>query len=280
MIEGYLDESGIHDGAAICIVAGYFGGRGQWKRFEKDWLGMLQDFEIPLAEFHAKDIFPKPKGYFHPTKWNGNIKALQNAIAETIAKQTKIRPVTGGIIVNDFNSFPLAERRYFTGAIIRNGAFASSGCPSKPYFVPFVQILERVCEYANVGGKAHFFFGVDRPFYEYATTMFKQIGNDDLRDGPWAWKKKLGTLAAPKASETPQLQAADFLANLTYHHMLDARDQAGIVPPSPLLAKCISNMRSPGDFFFQTKQNLQASLVISAELSIALRQLAEERSAR
>lgn len=27
MIDAYLDESGIHDKAAICVIAGYFGGR-------------------------------------------------------------------------------------------------------------------------------------------------------------------------------------------------------------------------------------------------------------
>jgi len=25
MMEGYFDESGIHDGAKVCIVAGYYG---------------------------------------------------------------------------------------------------------------------------------------------------------------------------------------------------------------------------------------------------------------
>ena len=32
MIDAYLDESGIHDGADICVVAGYFGGPSQFKK--------------------------------------------------------------------------------------------------------------------------------------------------------------------------------------------------------------------------------------------------------
>jgi hypothetical protein len=35
MIDAYLDESGIHDGAEVCLIAGYFGGRVQWRKFSK-----------------------------------------------------------------------------------------------------------------------------------------------------------------------------------------------------------------------------------------------------
>ena len=160
-----------------------------------------------------------------------------------------------------------------TGATMRGERLVTSGSPNKPYFVPFVQVLMQICNYAPVGGKAHFFFGLDRPFYEYATTMFKQIQNDDLQGGPWAWKQRLGTPASPLAAKTPQLQIADVLANLTYNHMLDAGDDAGRVPPSPLLAKCIGNMRSQQDFYFNTRQNLEDSLVIALELNQKLREL-------
>jgi hypothetical protein len=68
MLHAYLDESGIHDGAAVCVIAGYFGGSGQWRNVEADWRDMLADFNIPMEEFHAKDIFPKAKSFFHATK--------------------------------------------------------------------------------------------------------------------------------------------------------------------------------------------------------------------
>ena len=34
MIFAYLDESGIHDGAEGCVVAGYFSKKGPWRRLE------------------------------------------------------------------------------------------------------------------------------------------------------------------------------------------------------------------------------------------------------
>lgn len=63
MIEAYLDESGIHDGATVCVISGYFGGRGQWKRFEEAWRNALKQSQVPLGEFHAKEVI-KRKGFF------------------------------------------------------------------------------------------------------------------------------------------------------------------------------------------------------------------------
>jgi hypothetical protein len=68
-------------------------------------------------------------------------------------------------------------------------------------------------------------------------------------------------LGAPLAKETPQLQIANFLTNVTYHHFLDAGDQLGKLQPSPLLQRCIQNQRSHEDLFFSTKDNLHESLV-------------------
>jgi hypothetical protein len=266
-IEGFLDESGIHDGSLMCAVAGYFGGPGKWKRFELDWRRMLKQFGVPLEEFHAKDLFPKAAGWFKH-HWSGDHAEFLNAIAGTIASHPKITPMSVGIVVNDFNSFPIEARRYFTGATLRNGKVIDDGCPSKWYFCPFQWCVVRICEYAPVGGKAHFFFGIDRPFYGYASKLFEQMENGPRRGKVDNWKDRLGTPFAPRAKETPQLQAADFLANLTYHHMLDAGDRLGTIEPPPLLAKCIENRRTIQDFFFMTKANLQDSWSKAVECSV------------
>ena len=42
MIKAYLDESGIHDGAAICTVAGYAAPWRQWKKFTPKWQSILK----------------------------------------------------------------------------------------------------------------------------------------------------------------------------------------------------------------------------------------------
>ena len=226
MIDAYLDESGIHDGAAVCVIAGYFGGRGKWRKFEDNWKQMLRDFKVPMEKFHTKHLYPEPKeGTWFCDQWSrrDDYKSFHDAIADTIYEHKKIHPVAAGIIVPAFNSFSLDDRRFLTGATMTpKGIPVHPGSPDRPYFVPFQTVVRKICEYAPVGGKAHFFFGIDRSFYNYATVLFKQIMNDSFRiGGPLAWKDRLGTPSAPKAANTAELQAADFLANLTYHHMLD-----------------------------------------------------------
>jgi hypothetical protein len=275
MIDAYLDESGIHDGAVVCVIAGYFGGRGKWRKFEDDWKQLLRDFKVPMEKFHAKSFFPYPKpgGFFH-NEWKGDYKAFHGAIAETIARHRKIHPVSAGIIVPDFKSFSLDERKFMTGATrdLKSGKLRTSGCPSKPYFVPFQHVVMQICRYAPVGGKAHFFFGIDRPFYRYATVLFQQMKTDVLQGGPWAWKRQLGDPSAPRAANTAQLQIADFLANLTYHHMIDAGPNLGLVQPSLLLYNCIQNRRTDEDFYFSTAKNLRRTLDENTEFTQTLRE--------
>jgi hypothetical protein len=242
MIEAYLDESGIHDGAAVCVIAGYFGGRGQWKRFETSWRSALAKFDVPLHEFHAKD-FMKRTGFFYgwPLQKQSDLKyALATAIIEY-----KIYPVSTGVIISDFYACSEPQRRFLTGAKIENGKLISTGSPRKPYFVPFSRVLEKVASYAPVGGKAHYFFGLDRPFSEYATVYFKDVATD-----PQARQSgKYGTPAFPLAKETPELQAADLFVYVTYLDMIDrnARNAWQERPPEYLLA-LLSRARSHGDF--------------------------------
>jgi len=264
MIDAYLDESGIHDGAAYCVIAGYFGGRGQWRKFEESWKQLLREFKVPMEKFHTKHFYPepKPKTWF-ADQWSrrDEYASFHNAIAATISQQKKIHPVSAGIVVPAFNSFSVDDRRFMTGAKSNlKGELISHGSPEKPYFVPFTMVVRQICEYAPVGGKAHFFFGIDRSFYRYATTLFEQITNDQFRIGSLAWKDRLGDSSAPRAANTAQLQVADFLAYLTYRHMLDAGDSLGTVSPTSLLQKCIENRRSDEDFYFSTKANLDSGL--------------------
>jgi hypothetical protein len=269
MIDAYLDESGIHDGATYCVIAGYFGGRGQWKRFEETWKQLLRDFQVPMEKFHTKHFYPEPKpGTWFYDQWRkrDDYVLFHNAIAATISQYKKIHPVSAAIRVPDFNSFSLDDRRFLTAAKTNlKGELISAGSPEKPYFVPFTMVVRQICGYASVGGKAHFFFGIDRSFYTYATTLFEQISNDPFRIKSLAWKDRLGDSSAPKAANTAQLQVADFLAYLTYRHTLDAGDSLGNVPPNALLGKCITNRRCSEDFYFDTKASLEATLQMRDE---------------
>src|SRR5581483_4073014 len=104
--------------------------RTQWKEFERDWERTLYRFKVPIEEFHAKNLFPKPTGFFRH-KWKGDHAEFLEAIASTITRHKKVHPLCFGLFVRDFDSFSNDEARYLTGAGInlKTGNLVSSGNP-------------------------------------------------------------------------------------------------------------------------------------------------------
>jgi len=62
MIEGYFDESGIHDGAPVCLVGGFYGTQAAWRRFETQWNHILSHYPELVGIGHAKAFFARDKG--------------------------------------------------------------------------------------------------------------------------------------------------------------------------------------------------------------------------
>jgi hypothetical protein len=251
MINAYLDESGFHEGAKMCVIAGYFGGPGQMRLLEKARDKTLSDFGFSMKDFHAKDLIKIR-----------DRRPMLKALARVVGEQKKIYPVTWAIVVADFNSFSLEQRKFLTGATLSpSGKLITSGCPNKPYFVPFQQIIRVVTDAASVGGKAHFSFGINIQFAEYAIALFKQIVDNpppkDSSISTWKSRDRLGTPLFPLAAETAPLQAADLLVHTTYR-MLDDWRSTGKTGQSPsyiyeLLELSTANMRSPAEHVFQNK---------------------------
>ena len=255
MVDAYLDESGIHDGAKMCVIAGYFGRSWQMEKLEKAWKKILADFNFPMKDFHAKNLLKTKK--YHP---------MLKELARAVGQQKKVYPVTWAIVVDDFNSFSLEQRRFMTGATLdpKSRKLVTSGCPNKPYFVPFQQVIKVVTDAASIGSKAHFNFGIDKQFAEYAVTLFKQIIETTSKPrafSTWKSRDRLGKALFPLASETAQLQAADLLVHISYRMMDDWRT-TGKTGQSPifiyeLLEFCLANMRKKGDHVYQDKALLQ-----------------------
>jgi hypothetical protein len=262
MINAYLDESGIHNGAEICVVAGYFGGPSQFKKLALAWRRVLAKHGVALNDFHTTDM-AKTRRY----------QPMLLELTQTIGEY-KISPISFGIVVADFNSYNERQRKFITGATLdeKTGKFLSTGCPNKPYFVPFQLCLKRVTAYAPIGGKANFFFGSDRPVAGYARSLFDQI-KMQVRQGSWpgtTWKEKnrLGNSDFPLAKQTPELQAADLYCFLTYQHMLERhKAHDWDVRPSGLLANCLKNMRSAEDHAYQNKRCIDEMLEETRRIS-------------
>ena len=237
VIEGYLDESGIHDGARVCVVAGYWGGRGQWKKLNSAWSEVLDDFEVPY--FHSKEFWKDLRDEKSPYyKWteNDNREFLQ-ALANAILNQ-RIYPVASAIKVSDFFAYNENQRKFLTGGALQNGKFVTTGCPNKPYFMPFFLCVDSIAGYAPQGGLAHFFCGLDRKFGGYAAELLRQSKeHPETRH-----REKMGDLHLPEASKTPHLQAADLLAYLSYQYGL-ARVENENARPGELLHTCLSQIK-------------------------------------
>jgi hypothetical protein len=256
MIDAYLDESGIHDGATVCVIAGYCGGPGQMKRFDRGWRETLAAFKFPMKDFHAKDLLK-----------SRDARPMLEALAKVSGAQPELHPVAYGIVVDDFNSFSVDERRFLTGATLMGfGKLVTSGCPSKPYFAPFQSIIRVVTDYAPIGGKANFFFGLGRPFAEYARTMFNQIRSQaDMKRAinTWSSRDRLGDPDFPPAEETAPLQAADLLAHAIYLHMqerIGAGESGDFTRfPSGLARLCLTSANA-GDLVYQNKTCLRKML--------------------
>lgn len=217
MIAAYLDETGIHDGATHCVIAGYCGGGGQWRRFEADWRRCVRDFGLELRHLHALDLMKRRKAFF---RWDvGRRDAFLGELTSAI-RRYRIYPVSVGLVLADFWAASELERRFFTGATVNGGKLITSGCPNRPYFVNFQRCVKNVVSYAAVGGKCQFFFGLDRPFAKYATALWEIIKKSRQPDPT---RERLGTIEFPLATESPPLQAADLLAYLTIEHLVGGR---------------------------------------------------------
>jgi hypothetical protein len=131
MLKAYFDESGIHQGAQVCVVAGFWGKKGPWRKFEQNWRLALREFKVPLEQFHAKEVIQR-NGMFH--RWDDDKhKEFLEQIGKVVS-ESRIHPVCYGLYNKDFFSFSLPERKFLTGGSwdSENHRFLTTGSPDLP----------------------------------------------------------------------------------------------------------------------------------------------------
>jgi hypothetical protein len=137
--------------------------------------------------------------------------------------------------------------------------------------VPFQLCVRRITEHTPQDGKAHFFFGLDRPFAEYARVLFRQMKLPTHPISEWLTRDRIGDPSFPLASETPQLQAADLLVHLTYLHILEHLKEKGRgIQPSGNLRTCLRNACHVTDHAFQDKDNLLRTLLKARTIALKI----------
>lgn len=256
MIDAYLGESGIHENAKVCVICGYFGGLPGMKQLGRKWQAVLKKHSFNMRDFHAKDLLKRRTA-----------RPMLSDLAAAIEQSRSAYPVSSGIVVRDFFSFSRRQRRFMTGATIQRKTkkLITSGCPTKPYFVPFQNVVKIVTDNTPVAERAHFSFGTDREFAEYARSLFRQMEiakEASYREAysTWRTRNRLGSSHFPSASETAQLQAADLLVHLTYLYMLRIKMGEDVAEHTDLLRSCLANAKSPQHHVYQDRMSLQKTL--------------------
>jgi Protein of unknown function (DUF3800) len=258
MIQAFLDESGIHEGAEICVIAGYYGESDEWRNLEAQWRAILRGADVPIDKFHALDLIEHRKFFFQMERARHD--KLKTELANAIAS-SKVHPVTVALIVSDFRALRIPQKQFFTGATIDDstipGKLRTNGCPTTPYFMPFLHCVRKVFDSSPDESKVDFHFGFASPFHGYATEMFKMI-----RTRNPAARNPIRS----EAKETPQMQAADFLCYTTYKHALErhaANDWNAM--PAELLTILLTNLQDPTDCQFFDKATIAESLQMTYE---------------
>jgi hypothetical protein len=253
MMEAYFDESGIHEGAKVCVVAGYYGSQVSWRRFEHQWNKVLADYpEIAAKGFHAKVFFGRDDGQ-RVAEYKGWSEDKANKFLERLLQtiiRNRIFPIGYGIVVKDFDSLPLQGRLWLTGAKFNktSGVVIEGGCPSKSYYVPFQFCVLKAATKSNatMEDKFHCFAGIDRTLSGYADEFWRILRVDDRL--PLDLRDRLGTIAFPASRDTPGIQAADLVANRLYKRALWVLEHAES-DPKPLLMTLLKNWQGgPPEF--------------------------------
>ena len=213
MVKVYVDESGIHEGSAHCIVGGYRGSEQQWKDFQRRWLA-----DGCQTEFHATEFFRRDqRGHRLPPYdgWdNAKAKSYLDCRLDAI-NRTNIFPIGAVIDVGYFNSLTEHERRHLTGGESRDGKWRVSGAPKKAYFLPFQDVVIQAVEAVQrVGWKAHFYFDENNQFSSFARELYTII----KRGSPPEISSRMGDLTFASSSDTAGLQAADLFTYVWYQY--------------------------------------------------------------
>lgn len=239
VMEAYFDESGIHDRAKVCVVAGFYGDQSSWREFENGWNAILSDYPALSGEgFHAKRFYGRKNGRrVGPySRWSDDEAGqfLERLLSCVVSNH--IFPIGYAVIVADFLALPLFSRQWFTGAkFSKVGRAKTSGCPNKPYYVPFqfcvLKAAQRAAAIAE--DKLHISVGLDRNFHDYAAALYEYLLVDERV--PESLRDRLGTLRNPPAKDTPGIQAADLIAYVMYGSSLAALENPDYHPPEALM---------------------------------------------
>lgn len=259
MLKAYYDESGIHDGASCCVVAGYFGGPGQWKRLETQWRAVLK--RNGIKEFHAQRFFTRANG-----KRVGEYQAWSDSQADQfidelvsiVEHSTKIHPASCVVVKEEWNNRTYGERQFLTGGIYRAGKFKAGGAPSKAYFVPFQFAILNAALHCGIGQKTDFIFDLNEQFKGYAQQLYALLKGEAPGFSPRT-KARLGRLTFDNSVDAIPIQVADLFTYLSAGYGAEKVGNKD-AEPQLMLRRLIRNLLDKDDHVFLNKEGIEIAL--------------------
>lgn len=226
----YFDESGIHSGSEITVIAGFLGDEDAWQRLDDGWRMKLDEFE--LSWFHAVDC-EHGNGEFlgkHPEPIR---KFILMEFARVIAS-ARLTIVASAFVVDDWRDVATVHLK---------ARFPSA------YMFCFEFCMQKLSSWAKadpIRGKVDVVFARQTEFQSQALEMFGHYSRNGFF-GDW-----LGAAEYREMPGSPGLQAADLLCSETYR-----RGRAGPTAPVTRAMECLLRSSPSPVFGFFDKESFR-----------------------
>jgi hypothetical protein len=237
MLKAYFDESGIHTGAPVCVVAGFVATTRCCNDLAWNWHGLLKKYDLEF--FHARE-YAKHSGPFregpphlyrtareifahHPPNWDTDCRRQfeTDAIAVIYGSLDRSDPlilVGAAINTRDFLALSVDHRRWLTGGYMsRAKRWKRQGAPTKPYFLAFQQAVLDAVKFSQhydssgrhlgTGDIVHFVFDQQFEYERSARAIFNA-----MKRSPLSVKDRIGDVVFSSKARALPLQVADFIA--------------------------------------------------------------------
>lgn len=215
----YTDESGLHEDAPYCVMAGYVALPQDWLEFDKHWNGTLEEYGAGKREFHAKKFFLEDKHGKHRChpyrRWE---RPQSEAFIAKLASTTSMPGLQVAASVLDvlaFKALSLDERRLATGATWNDetDSWEAKGNPSRPWFSCLISHVGDVAAIAPGEGRINFVFDRQDMYEKLTHKSFEEMKRVLAKTG-----RRLGPVTFDERAESPALQAADLAAHCYYKY--------------------------------------------------------------
>lgn len=220
MLAAYFDESGTHDNSLVVSIAGLVGHMRDWHRLEAPWKRNLKTSRIEV--FHAS---ARPDGMS-----DGLWGSLKNGLADAIHDQ-ELTVIGTSLSRRDWD---LCATQGFRDVYHNN-----------PYHFCFAVTMQQINRWSNMhagGEPVALVFAEQKEYETAAKETYELYRHSDEYD-------KLGTFTWGKPQCLIQLQAADLVANETYHNVKSrVRHGEGNYAVSPVVSRL--RKPNPSQIFF------------------------------